>query len=119
MKKITNFVANEEEFKGVDLNNYEDILFAMEKVKKMFGHKKIDGDQFEIFCSVFSKIMKVLDSNYNNMEDYYMCIGPKSSRVFALKLNCLNASFTFQRIAEQKPRSIILCSGTLGSFDIW
>lgn len=60
--------------------------------------------------------MKVLEANSSDISDYYMYIGPKSSKGFTLKLNCLNASFTFQRIFEHKPRSIILCSGTLGSF---
>lgn len=63
--------------------------------------------------------MKLLDSNSSNIDDYYMSVGPKNQKSFSLKLNCLNASFTFQRITEQKPRSIILCSGTLGPLEIW
>lgn len=41
--------------------------------------------------------MKLLDSNIN-IQDYYLYIGPKNTKTFTLKLNCLNASFTFQRI---------------------
>lgn len=44
------------------------------------------------------KMMKMLDSNTENMDDYYMYIGPKSSRNYSLKFICLNASFTFKRI---------------------
>jgi len=43
--------------------------------------------------------MKILDLNANNMEDYYMFIGPKTLKNYTLKFNCLNASFTFQRIS--------------------
>lgn len=42
--------------------------------------------------------MNILDKNTNNMEDYFMFIGPKSSKNYSIKFNCLNASFTFQRI---------------------
>ena len=63
--------------------------------------------------------MKLMDSNHNQIEDYYMSLGPKNQRGAMLKLNCLNASFTFQRLMNEKPRSIILCSGTLGPLDIW
>lgn len=41
--------------------------------------------------------MKLFDSN-TNIEDYFMYIGPKNLKHFVIKLNCLNASFTFKRI---------------------
>lgn len=71
----------------------------LDKVKKMFQASKIEGEQFEIFYRTFSKIMKILDSDSNNMEDYYMYIGAKSSKCWSIKLNCLNASFTFHRLS--------------------
>lgn len=84
----------------------------------MFYQKKIDSTQFELFCTIFMRMMKMLDTHTHGMEDYYMYIGPKSTKNYCLKFICLNASFTFKRILEQKPRSIILCSGTLGPFEI-
>lgn len=69
MKKVTNFANIHEgkEYKGVDLNNYEDLVVMLDKVRKMFQASKIEGEQFEIFYRTFAKIMKILDSDSNNM----------------------------------------------------
>jgi Rad3-related DNA helicase len=120
LKEMTNFVNEGEEFYGIDLNNYEDILYNLEKIRKLFTQKKIISEHFDLFLTTFTRMMKLVDSTEMSNEDYYLHVGPKSSKKsYALKVNCLNAAFTFQRLVQQKPRSMIFCSGTLGPFEVW
>lgn len=43
-EKVTNFANIHEgkEYKGVDLNNYEDLVVMLDKVRKMFQASKIE-----------------------------------------------------------------------------
>ena len=118
LKCLTSYAdpTSGELYAGLNLGNYEDIFFTFERTIKIFNSKGIPSEHTGLFYETLKRIFTLLDENHHSIEeDYYVSIS-RSGQGAALRFNCLNASISFNRITQESPRSIILCSGTLGPF---
>lgn len=55
----------------------------------------------------------------NQSEDYLLILTYPKSGTTSLKFHCLSPAHAFLRIKNHRPRSIILCSGTLSPLESW